>query len=144
MSVSLEHFVSYHENSDDFLFQIVTRDESRRSTISLSKRRSGLLLLDDNARPHSATKTQNHIATLGWERLHHAPNSSDFAPRESPLFPALKKNFTARRFGSNAEVKQAVKRFFRTQNPEFFLEGFLKLIKRYGKCLNVLGTYVET
>ncbi|GFV35021.1 hypothetical protein TNCV_316951 [Trichonephila clavipes] len=24
-------------------------------------------------------------------------------------------------------------------SPEFFLEGFLKLIKRYGKCPNVLG-----
>ncbi|GFW79336.1 hypothetical protein TNCV_2477431 [Trichonephila clavipes] len=31
----------------------------------------------------------------------------------------------------------------KTQSPEFFLEGFLKLIKRYGKCPNELGTYVE-
>ncbi|GFY21217.1 hypothetical protein TNCV_3992611 [Trichonephila clavipes] len=33
--------------------------------------------------------------------------------------------------------------FFRIQSPEFFLEGFLKLIKWYDKCFNVLGTYVE-
>ncbi|GFW75755.1 SCAN domain-containing protein 3 [Trichonephila clavipes] len=32
----------------------------------------------------------------------------------------------------------AIKRFFRMQIPEFFLEGFLKLIKRYDKCLNIL------
>ncbi|GFT03711.1 hypothetical protein TNCV_1102531 [Trichonephila clavipes] len=35
--------------------------------------RSGVLLLNDNARPHSATTTPNNIATLGWECLHHPP-----------------------------------------------------------------------
>ncbi|GFV81722.1 histone-lysine N-methyltransferase SETMAR [Trichonephila clavipes] len=86
---------------------------------------------------------QNHIATLGWERLHHPPYSPDLAPSDFPLFPALKKNLAGKRFGSNFDVKQAVKRFFRMQSPEFFLEGFLKLIKRCDKCLNILGTYVE-
>lgn len=104
---------------------------------------SGVLLLDDNARPHSARATQNHIATLGWERLDHPPYSPDLAPSDFHLFPALKKNLGGRRFGSNTEVKQAVQRFFHNQSPDFFLEGFLKLIKRYDKCLNVLGTYVE-
>ena len=37
----------------------------------------------------------------------------------------------------------SVQRFSRTQSPDFFLEGFLKLIKRYEKCINLLGTYVE-
>ncbi|GFS49995.1 hypothetical protein TNCV_1836391 [Trichonephila clavipes] len=32
------------------------------------------------------------------------------------------------------------KRAQKMQSPEFFLEGFLKLIKRYGYCPNVLGT----
>ncbi|GFV75086.1 hypothetical protein TNCV_3189391 [Trichonephila clavipes] len=54
---------------------------------------------------------QNHIATAGWELLHHPPYSPDFAPMIH-LFPALKKNLAGRCFGSNAEVKQAVKRFF--------------------------------
>ncbi|GFU55976.1 hypothetical protein TNCV_1557311 [Trichonephila clavipes] len=31
--------------------------------------RYDVLLLEDNARPHSATAMQNHIATLGWKRL---------------------------------------------------------------------------
>jgi len=43
----------------------------------------------------------------------------------------------------NRLVEEAVQRFFHMQSPDFFLEGFLKLIKRYDKCLNVLGTYVE-
>ncbi|GFW53548.1 mariner Mos1 transposase [Trichonephila clavipes] len=100
-------------------------------------------LLKSGVPLHSTTATQNHIATLGWECLQHPPYNPDLAPNDFHLYPSLKKNLTGRRFGSNAEVKQAVKRFFRMQSPEFFLEGLLKLIKRYDKCFNVLGTYVE-
>ncbi|GFW66715.1 transposable element Tc3 transposase [Trichonephila clavipes] len=44
----------------------------------------------------------------------------DLAPSDFHLFLALKKTLARRRFGSNAEVKQAVKRFFRMKSPEFF------------------------
>ncbi|GFT29001.1 histone-lysine N-methyltransferase SETMAR [Trichonephila clavipes] len=100
-------------------------------------------VVGSNTRPHSVTAMQNPIATFCWERLHPPPYSPDLAPRGFYLFPALKKNLTGKRFGSNAEVKQVVKRFFRVQSPELFMDDFLKLIKWYGKCLNVLGTYGE-
>ncbi|GFW47330.1 histone-lysine N-methyltransferase SETMAR [Trichonephila clavipes] len=51
--------------------------------------KSGVLLLDDNASPHSSTATQNHIATVGLERLYHSP---DLAPSDFHLLPALTKN----------------------------------------------------
>ncbi|GFX88172.1 histone-lysine N-methyltransferase SETMAR [Trichonephila clavipes] len=51
--------------------------------------KSGVLLLDDNARPHSVTTTQNHIATLGWECLY---PTSELAPSDFHLFPSWKKN----------------------------------------------------
>ncbi|GFV81000.1 histone-lysine N-methyltransferase SETMAR [Trichonephila clavipes] len=50
------------------------------------------LLLNDNATLHSATATQIHIATLGWERPHHPPYSLFLAPSDFNLFPVLKKN----------------------------------------------------
>ncbi|GFU00094.1 histone-lysine N-methyltransferase SETMAR [Trichonephila clavipes] len=87
--------------------------------------KSGVLLLDD-----SAMETHNHITTLGWGRLHHSSYSPDFALSDFHVFPALKKNLIRRSFESNAEIKQAVKGFFRMQSPEFFLEEFLKPIKR--------------
>ncbi|GFX68762.1 histone-lysine N-methyltransferase SETMAR [Trichonephila clavipes] len=52
----------------------------------------GVLLMDDNARTYSATVTQNHIETFGWERLDHPPYSLDLVPSDFHLFPALKKN----------------------------------------------------
>ncbi|GFX58017.1 hypothetical protein TNCV_4047751 [Trichonephila clavipes] len=45
--------------------------------------------------------TKNHIATLGWECQHQPSYSHDLAPSDFPLFPALKKNLTGRRFQSN-------------------------------------------
>ncbi|GFX93995.1 hypothetical protein TNCV_3413571 [Trichonephila clavipes] len=51
-----------------------------------------VLWLDDNARLQSVTATQNHIATIGLQRLYHPPNSPDLAPSEFHLFPVLKKN----------------------------------------------------
>ncbi|GFY21034.1 histone-lysine N-methyltransferase SETMAR [Trichonephila clavipes] len=93
--------------------------------------KSGILLLNDNATPHWVTEKQNHIAILCWESLHYPPYSPDLATSDFHLFPTLKKNFAGRPFGSNVEVKQALKCFFRMQSPEFFLEGFSKFIKRY-------------
>ncbi|GFY08262.1 histone-lysine N-methyltransferase SETMAR [Trichonephila clavipes] len=51
--------------------------------------KSGVLLLDDNASPHSSTAMQNHIVIVGLERLYHSP---DLAPSDFHLFPALTKN----------------------------------------------------
>ncbi|GFW05012.1 histone-lysine N-methyltransferase SETMAR [Trichonephila clavipes] len=85
----------------------------------------GILLMDENARSHSATAMQNHIKTLGLRTY----ITVLISYQETHVFPGLKKNFTLRCFGCDAEVKQAVKRFFRMQSPEFSLEVFLKLIK---------------
>ncbi|GFX49918.1 histone-lysine N-methyltransferase SETMAR [Trichonephila clavipes] len=74
--------------------------------------RSGVLLLDDIAVPHTVTAMHNHIATLGWERLHPPPYSPDLATSDFYLFPALKKNLAQSRFGRNVEVKQAIKHSF--------------------------------
>ncbi|GFX45548.1 histone-lysine N-methyltransferase SETMAR [Trichonephila clavipes] len=51
----------------------------------------------------------------------------DLAPSDFNLFPSLKKNLAGRHFGSNAEVKQAVKRIFRRKSPEFFTRGLFKV-----------------
>ncbi|GFW66135.1 histone-lysine N-methyltransferase SETMAR [Trichonephila clavipes] len=96
--------------------------------------RSGVLLLDDNARPHLPQRKTISQLLIG----------SAYTIR--PVLISHQVTilcFWLWRSGSNAEVKQAVRRFLRMQSPEFFLGGFLKLIKRYDKCLNVLGTYVE-
>jgi histone-lysine N-methyltransferase SETMAR len=104
---------------------------------------AGVILLDDNARPHSAAQTQDKIAALRWERLARPPYGSDLAPSDFHLFPARKRELHGRRFQTDAEVQAAVTTVLKSLSPEFFAEGFDKLIQRWDKWLNVGGNYVE-
>jgi hypothetical protein len=38
----------------------------------------GAMTLHDNARPHTASATQNLIATFGWEQFDHPPYSPTY------------------------------------------------------------------
>jgi histone-lysine N-methyltransferase SETMAR len=73
----------------------------------------------DDARPHTAAATVNHIATFGWEHLDHAPYSSDLAPNDFHFFPTLKRTLEGRRF-NNEDVAVAVRIFACTQDTDFY------------------------
>jgi len=76
-----------------------------------SKRRGrltqGVLLLNENARPHTAHLTINTIQQLNWEVLEHPAYSPDLAPSYFHLFGPLK-NALRGRFAADDEVKEAV------------------------------------
>ena len=113
----------------------------------LRKRRGlitkGVLLLHDNARPHTARLTQETTDNLGFELLPHPPYSPDLAPSDYHLFGPLKKMLGGQKFASDAEVQEAVRGWLAKQPPSFFLTGIQKLVTRWDKCLNVYGGYVE-
>ncbi|GBM39970.1 hypothetical protein AVEN_16026-1 [Araneus ventricosus] len=90
--------------------------------------------------PHAARDTKEHIRSLGWERLDQSAYTPDLAPSDFYFFPALK---SGRHFQSNEEVRKAVKNFLRSLVTDFYQEGFLKLMSRYDKCINVGGEYAE-
>jgi hypothetical protein len=47
--------------------------------------RRGVVMIHDNARPHTAAETQNLITTFGWEQFDHPPYSPDFVPASEIL-----------------------------------------------------------
>jgi histone-lysine N-methyltransferase SETMAR len=116
---------------------------TRLKNIIRRKRAAGVILLHDNARPHTAAAKIIHIATLGWERLDHAHYSPDLAPSDFHFFPTLKRTLEGRRFTTNEDVEAAVRTFVRTQDTDFYQQGFLKLLKQWNKCINVGRNYVE-
>jgi hypothetical protein len=92
--------------------------------------------------PHDSS-TVNHTATFSWECLDHAPYSPDRAPSNFHFFPTLKRTLEGWRFTTNEDVEAAVRTFVHTHDTDFYQQGFFKLVKRWDKCINVSGDYIE-
>jgi len=55
----------------------------------------------------------------------------------------LKHHLSGERFPDEDAVQRAVRAWFRQQPKEFYPAGFQGLVKRWDKCLNLYGDYVE-
>jgi histone-lysine N-methyltransferase SETMAR len=117
------------------------RDAVRRTLPGQTAR--SVLLHYDNARPHTARATQERIQELQWELLECAPYSPDLAPSDSHLFSPLKNRLGGKRFAYDQEVEKEVRKWLIQQLKDFCVAGFDALVKRWGKCINVGGGYVE-
>lgn len=104
---------------------------------------SGVLLLHDNATPHSSAKTQDWLARYNWEVVEHPAYSPDLAPSDFHLFGPLKQELSGRHFTTDDELKATVLQFFSQQDTDFYRGGIMALVKRWDKCLNKFGDYVE-
>lgn len=104
---------------------------------------SGVVLLHDNARPHSARVTQELLGQFHWDVFSHPPYSPDLAPSDFHLFPHMKQWLGGKRFQTDEDLKKTVATYFQSLAGKFYAEGIGKLVKRYDKCLNRFGDYVE-
>ena len=68
-----------------------------------------VLFQHDNARPHTSARTREIIDSFGWSTLPHPSYSPDLAPSDFHLFGPLKQAMRGQHFGSDDEVKTAVK-----------------------------------
>jgi histone-lysine N-methyltransferase SETMAR len=85
----------------------------QRVEVAIRRKRPGLLrrgvvLLHDNARPHTANRTCELLWRYNWEVLDHPPYSPDLAPSDFHLFGPLKKHLGGRRLATDGEVQQDV------------------------------------
>ncbi|KAJ4440568.1 hypothetical protein ANN_08713 [Periplaneta americana] len=66
----------------------------------------GIVLLHDNARPHTARRTAAVLTEFVWELFDHPPYSPDLAPSDFHVFLHLKKFLSSgERFGNDEELK---------------------------------------
>jgi len=99
-----------------------------------------ILLFHDNARPHSAARTQDLITSFKWEQMDHPPLQPCFGAKWfSPL--STPKEVPGQRFDD--DLKNAVQKWLKSQAAAFYEEGIQQLVPRYQKCLNNGGEYVE-
>jgi len=103
----------------------------------------GVVLLHDNARPHTAARTNALIKLFNWQIFDHPPYSADLAPSDYHLFSKMKVWLATQSVHTNEELADDVKTWLNNLAAPFYDEGLQKLVPRYDKCLNVDGNYVE-
>lgn len=103
----------------------------------------GVMMLQDNAPPHTSHVAKAAMERCGFELLPHAPYSPDLAPSDYYLFPLLKEQLRGKHFGSDDEVVSAIEEWINKQESGFFLNGLKKLESRWQKCIDVFGDHIE-
>ena len=77
---------------------------------------NGVILQQDNARPHVAQTIQDLLGRIKWKVLQHPPYSPDLSPSDYHVFGPLKKSIKGRQVQRfYAEVEFAVSEWFRKQ-----------------------------
>ena len=94
-----------------------------------------VLLLHDNARPHTAKATLEIISNLGWELLPHAAYSPDFAPSDYHLFRSLQHHLADSHFQTLEEVRKSIHDFIKSKPSSFFRNWIRELPERWQKCI---------
>jgi hypothetical protein len=80
----------------------------------LSKR---VLLLHNNAHPHTTAHTMDTVRALKFEVLKHLPYSPDLAPSDFHLFGPMKDHLRGQKFADDNEVMEAVQSWLKAM-PE--------------------------
>ena len=112
--------------------------EKRRGKI-----RRGVLLQQDNAPVHSSKVAMQSVRDCGFELLPHPPYSPDLAPSGFFLFSKLKKELRGQRYDDDDELMLAVEGFCKGHDSAFYREGLEALPRRWTKCIESQGDYVE-
>jgi len=104
----------------------------------------GIVLIHDNARPHTARLTQTLLRDeFHWDTFDHPPYSPDLAPSDFYLFLKMKGHLAGKRLADDEDLQHAVVDWLNSQAAVWYEEGISKLVSRYDKCLNVQGDCVE-
>ena len=102
-----------------------------------------LWLLQDNAPVHTSHLSMSTSDECGFEMVQHPPYSPDLAPSDFALFRHLKQQLKGIHFDSPVEMKERVEEILNSLTPDFFKNAFVDLLRRWKKCVDAQGSYVE-
>ena len=103
--------------------------------------REKVLLLHDNATPHTAKKTKRHLQQKKWVVLPHPPYSPDIAPTDFKFFRSLQNSLRGKEFKDEDEVQLFIEGFIASKSSGFFVKGFTDLPKRWKEVIENEGEY---
>jgi histone-lysine N-methyltransferase SETMAR len=102
-----------------------------------------LLLRHEKARPNTVQSIQEIIQELQWEILEHPHYSPNLAPSDLHLCDPLKHRLGGKRFADDEVIETEVRKWLRQRPKNFYAAGFDALVKRWDKCVNAGGGYVQ-
>jgi hypothetical protein len=100
----------------------------------------GVVLLYDNARPHTALRSQTLPKYLNCEVFDYPPYCPDLAPSDYRLFTCLKNCLGSQCFNNNEELMKGFKILLSSQAEDFFDTHIQKLIPRYNALIPGITT----
>jgi len=92
---------------------------------------------------HKSVLATEKLRDLHYELLEHPPYSSDLAPSDFCLFPKFKLFLAGQSFSSNQEAIAAVVGYVADLTKNHYRDGIMALKRRWNKCINLKGDYVE-
>jgi len=141
----LEHYMPRGSTVTSATYSNLLRENLKPA---IRQKRRGLLtmgvrLLHDNVRPHTAAATVSTIEELRFECIPHPPYSPNLAPSYFHDFGPLKDALSGTQFCEDDEVRSAVHEWLHTRLKEFFSRRIYALVKRWCRCIELEGDYVE-
>ena len=112
--------------------------QERRGKLS-----KGVLLLHDNARPHTANQTQTTLQAIKFESLPHPPYSPDLAPSDYWLFAEMAKEARGHKWSNIQELSGALGRWAKATQKEWYAKGIDPLPVRWQRAISKRGDYIE-
>lgn len=128
-------------NSDKYCSQISELKQAIEQKQPALANRKGIVLQQDNARPHVSLATRNKLAELKFDVLVHPPYSPDLAPSDYHLFRSLQNSLGGKSFPSLEELKSHLDQFFSQKSQDFYERGIMQLPERWRKVIQQNGKY---
>ena len=101
----------------------------------------GMLLLNFNARPHTANLVRDKLQRFGWETLQRPLYSPDLSLCDFHVFGDMKKDIHGRWFHSEEEVQEWVRLWIHKRPTSFYKTEIDRLVTQWNKCINTSGNY---
>jgi transposase len=102
-----------------------------------------VLLLHDNAQPHSGLRTRETVAKLWRSALPRPAHRPDLAPSDCHLFGPVKAAVRGRHFADDSKLKQSLCDVGQSRGREFYGIGIQRVTQRWQNCVENDGHSVE-
>jgi hypothetical protein len=99
-----------------------------------------VLLLHDNAWPHTSLRTREATANMRWTVLPHSTHSPDLAPSDSHLFGLETDALRGRHFGDDNQLKQSFRDVPRSRGTGFLHHWYTASYSTLASVLKITET----